>query len=164
MMAAKWDTPMTELADQGEPLADDANCYLEVDVANRFAVVCWVEELAFHAELARANPHGVQGKSWDDLTDSSSGELTPAARDALIAELERLLKEQGIDAEIDDAEYLQGDDRNPAFGLEIATRFHEGETFGSWFDRVGWPIVATLINVTDPGTYNSPYLFSALFR
>lgn len=46
--------------------------------------------------------------------------------------------------------------------LRDAEPLGNAETYDAWFDRIGWPVIATLINATDPGTFMFPYLFSAI--
>ena len=156
------ETPMAALADRGEPLTqpNEPYMYLEINRDEREAVICFTEPLAFHAELAQREESSIRGqRPWADLTDEH-GYLTPEQQGKIGTELAKLIKGQtGVDATV----YSEsGWDDEPSIGFEIVTTYQDGETFNSWFDRAGWPIVATIINVTDPGTFNCPYLFSAI--
>lgn len=174
-----YSAPMDSFADMGENPAEESNpnCRLEVDRENRQAIIVWTEYLQFHAELARSDEerfadHVVQtGNRWDDLTEG--GWLKPEAERALAGELARILTAEGVSTA---AWTVHGDDHDepvqvwvadgggdePSVTFEVVTDYSEGESYESWFDRIGWPVVATLINCTDPGTFNFPYLFSRI--
>ncbi|AEK09589.1 hypothetical protein LITTLEE_212 [Mycobacterium phage LittleE] len=153
-MSATADTLVSALADLGEPLDDEANCYLEVDTEERQAIIVWVEPLVFHAGWN--NHRKWQARPaidrWSRYVDAD-GWLTRAAADAIVARLQGYIGDCG---KVYELEY-GGDE--PSITFEIVTEYEDGETFDHWFDRVGWPIVATLRNVTDPGAFMSPYLF-----
>ncbi|QDM58027.1 hypothetical protein SEA_BOMBITAS_195 [Mycobacterium phage Bombitas] len=161
-MSATADTLVSAFADLGEPLDDEANCYLEVDTEERQAIIVWVESLAFHAEFNGPRQYVATSSyfvdkampdHWSAHVDAD-GWLTRAATDAIVARLQGYIGDCG---KVYELEY-GGDEPNITF--EIVTSYEDGETFDHWFDRVGWPIVATLRNVTDPGAFMSPYLFA----
>ena len=142
------DALVSDLVDQGETLDDNGQAILEVDQIANTATVAWTEPLAFHAAY--------NGDDWTRHVDAD-GYLTPAAEPALAERLSGMFPEScngtTIFTDYDDV----GD--APAIRFELTTSYLPGETFDHWFDRIGWPIVATLVNVTDPGTFGSPYLF-----
>lgn len=140
---------VADMADRGEPLAESPNdCYLEVDRDDHKAIVVWRESLAFHAEW--------NGARWSDFVDSD-GWLTGSAQLKLAQRLTAYLLKAGIEADVYTGMHDGMDEPNLTF--EVVTAYRAGETFKSWHERTGWPVVATLINVTDPGTFMSPYLF-----
>jgi hypothetical protein len=144
---------MSDLKDRGElPDPDDRRFYLEIDRDKDLAVICFVEPLRFHAEH--------NGNDWAPLVDEN-GALKLDVANRIADRLRDLIKSQGhVAVGVDLADYLEHDDE-PSFGLEIVTDYQKDETFQHWLDRIGWPAIATVINVTDPGTFNSPYLFGA---
>jgi hypothetical protein len=153
-------TLVADLADRGiNPAESPYDCWLEVDRAENEAIICWRENLEFHAELAKSEegtfPKWTFVNSWDSLTDEY-GFLKAEVIAALRDELARLLP-QGCQVYADDT---AGDEIE--VGFEIVTEYREGETYEAWLDRIGWPVIAELINCTDPGTFNHPYLFSAI--
>lgn len=159
------ETLMEDLADRGEnPAEAPYNCVIEIDPEEHNAVVVWVEGLQFHAEYngPREYPAHAGYGAWtspDNWTSrvNSDGWLTGESERHLANRLNELLRDQGgAVVDVDTVEY-GGDEPNVAF--EVVTKYREGETYQQWLDRVGWPVVATLINVTDPGTFNSAYLF-----
>lgn len=142
------DTLVVDLADIGEnPAEAPYNCWIEIDREERKAVITWVENLQFHAECIGPDHPGWWYDGW----------LTPAAEDALAKRLAELIAQQGkVSTPVFSVHYC-GEEPNVAF--EVVTDYRDGETYEQWLDRIGWPVVATLINVTDPGTFNSAYLF-----
>ncbi|WPH57860.1 hypothetical protein [Mycobacterium phage WXIN] len=153
------DVLIADLADRGEPLAESSqaySCYLEVDRDERHAVIVWVEPLRFHAEYngPRKGCYKSGDDDWSPHVDND-GYLNRDARTALGNRLQDYLGARGHVVEPD--AYDGSDEPNITF--EIVTSYEDGETFSHWHDRIGWPVVGTLINVTDPGTFNSPYLF-----
>lgn len=142
-------TLVADLADQGvNPAEAPYNCWIEVDTESRRATIVWVEDLRFHADNRR-------------LPLADDGWLKPEAYDELSAELESILQRHvGYGTHAYASPDFGGDEPHVAF--EVDTDYAEGETYGGWLERIGWPIVAALINSTDPGTFNYPYLFSAI--
>lgn len=154
------ETLVADLADRGEPLAESSDaysCYLEVDTDEHRAIIVWVEPLAFHASWNNYRKWQARPATdrWSQHVDGD-GWLTPGAEDALKIRLAEMLPKSEIGDTVDTIDY-GGDE--PTITFEIVTSYEDGETFSHWYDRIGWPIVATLISVTDPGTFNSPYLF-----
>jgi hypothetical protein len=120
----------------------------------------WREELRFHRELCDADharyPHNPNFRPWS--TYSEGGWLTSESEAVLVAELRKLLSMEDVETvESGDAD---GGDGYVAFS--IRTDYREGETVQEWTDRIGWHVIATLTNATDPGTFMFPYLFSAM--
>jgi hypothetical protein len=143
-------TLVADLVDRGEPLAESpVDCYLEVDRDDHKAIIVWREPLAFHIEW--------NGARWSEHADSD-GWLASSAELQFANRLTDYLRRAGVDDADVYTEGYNGEDE-PTLTFEVVTPYRAGETFKSWFDRIGWPVVATLTNVTDPGTFMSPYLF-----
>lgn len=160
-------TLVADLADRGiNPAESPYDCLLEVDVEEHHAVIVWTETLGFHAEYngrreypaAHGYPAWSTEDSWSPLVDEH-GWLTPDAETALQIRLAELMPTEAHGATVFIADPR---DDHPNIVFEVVTDYAaEGETYEAWLDRIGWPVIATLINVTDPGTFNSPYLFDA---
>lgn len=135
------DTLMEDLKDRGEmPAEAPYDCVIEIDKEERQAIIVWTELLQFHAE------HNETEWKW----------LTYEQEDYLAKRLAELIQKQaGKTVQVHSGS--SGDEPNVSF--EVVTDYRDGETYQQWLDRVGWPVVATLINVTDPGTFMSAYLF-----
>ncbi|MBO0676823.1 hypothetical protein JRC04_05040 [Mycolicibacterium sp. S2-37] len=173
-------TLVSDLADRGEHIDIDSapNCHLEVNVEEQQAIIVWTENLRFHAELAQSDEERFAASSigtlnrWAELTEG--GWLKAGAEAALGEELARILVEKaGLSAEFVQSVHDKrgsavevwtadtGSDE-PCVTFEIVTGYEDGETYEAWLERVGWPVRATLINCTDPGTFMFPYLFSRI--
>lgn len=139
---------MVDLKDRGEMPADAPyDCLIEIDEEECEAIIRWTESLQFHAEYA---------DNWMQYTNDD-GWLRPTVESRLANRLNELIRDQaGVIVDVDLSENNQDE---PNITFEVVTGYREGETYGAWLDRIGWPVVATLINVTDPGTFNSAYLF-----
>lgn len=160
-MSTTTETLVADLADQGEPLAESPHdCILEVDRDDHKAIVVWREPLQFHIDWNSGEHYfdtAPRVNQWSQLADSD-GWLTDSAELKLAERLTGYLRKAGIDdADVFTTGY-NGEDE-PTLTFEIVTPYRAGETFDSWFERIGWPVAATLINVTDPGTFMAPYLF-----
>lgn len=136
------------------------NYRVEIGEGGR-ADIIWREELRFHHELADADAvkygdrAGGQYKPWSHYTNGIW--LTEDNEKKLVDELRRLTG-------LDDIETIEdGDaDEDGYVAFTIGTTYSPEETVSAWIDRIGWPVVAELTNCTDPGTFNHPYLFSAM--
>lgn len=149
---------VADLADWGINPAEYPYDWLEVDREENQAIICWHEPLAFHAELAKSEEDRLSFtflNRWSSLTDEY-GFLITGAASALRDELARLLP-KGCQVYID-----KGACDEPEVCFEVVTDYRDDETYEAWLDRIGWPVIAELINSTDPGTFNHPYLFSAI--
>jgi hypothetical protein len=138
----------------GIDLSDDPQYRVEVDNEGH-ADIMWTEYLGFHQRLADGD-HAKFGNApaWSQFVDEF-GFLTAENETKLVAELVKLTSV----ADIETVEY-GGDE--PCVTFSVRTDYLQGETVDQWFDRIGWHVVATLTNATDPGTFNFPYLFSAI--
>jgi hypothetical protein len=132
----------------------DPRFAVEVSDEGNRATLIFNEPLAFHADLAkRYTP-----EEWKTRTDAD-GELTAEFEEVLLERLRGYL----WDVLPSVPEYIgttDGGDYEPNFTIEISADYLEGETFDQWHARIAWPIIATLINVSDPGTFNKPYWFA----
>lgn len=151
-----WNEPLARYAGNaihGLDLSDDPRYRVEVHDEDRYTDIVWTEYLAFHRELAdRDHARWPDMPSWSTFT--VDGWLTAENERVLCDELSRLTGIADIGTEECDDE--------PNITFSIRTEYLEGETVTQWFDRIGWPVVAELTNCTDPGTFNHPYLFSAM--
>lgn len=147
-------TPMVDLADRGEfPDPDDTRFVLEINTDQREAVIEFRESLSFHRDRG--------GEAWFRLCDSN-GYLTASSEARLAEQYSTILANRGVTGvSVTYANGLESDEE-PSVALSFASTFTSGETFGSWFTRIGWPIVAEVTNSSDPGTFNSPYVYTAL--
>jgi hypothetical protein len=147
-------TTMADLADRGEfPDPADTRFVLEINTDLREAVIEFRESLTFH--------RGYNGAAWSRLCDSN-GYLTASAAARLAEQYSTILAHSGISGvTVTYASGMEFDDE-PSVALSFVSVFSPGETFDSWFARIGRPIIAEVINSTDPGTYNSAYVYTAL--
>lgn len=164
-MLPDYSTPMVDLADIGVSLAaddGDPRFLLEISEGN-LADIEFRELLEFHrgyfeGEESKGYP---LARTWSQATDES-GYLTAYSQDRLVVGYRELLSENRVSGvTVTYASGLEFDDE-PSVAVTFTSPFDEGETFGSWFDRIGWPIVANIINCTDPGTFNCPYVYSRI--
>ncbi|MFT7021381.1 MAG: hypothetical protein ACJA07_000458 [Rhodococcus sp. (in: high G+C Gram-positive bacteria)] len=152
----------------GQPLASLSGSHLSsIELAiddSRFTVVIadstvnieFVEPLAFHKER--------EPKLWSTLVDSD-GSLTAAAAARLVEHLGNLVRQRVSDQNFSvDSEPSLGGDEEEVLGVSYSAAYIAGETFDQWWERIGWPIIAETINVTDPGTFNAPYLLTDFTR
>lgn len=147
-------TTMVDLADRAEfPDPTDTRFVLEINTDQREAVIEFRESLTFH--------RGYNGAGWSRLCESN-GYLTAASASRLAAQYSKVLADQGIHGVTVTYATGQEFDDEPSVALSFVSSFTAGETFESWFTRIGRPIIAEVINSTDPGTYNSAYVYSAL--
>ncbi|MEB3023352.1 MULTISPECIES: hypothetical protein [Mycolicibacter] len=160
------------MTDFNAPVSDYAGNTLDPDVGPdgdsrfRFEVgeegtvdIIFCEPLRFHQELAdtdHRNIGGAQYRPWSDFVNAN-GYLTDANSEKLVAELRKMTGVSDIEHE-PSAEF----EDEPSWAVSIRTDYRQGETIASWHSRIGWPVVAAIVNTTDPGTFNCPYLFSAI--
>lgn len=161
-MSVDFDARVADLAEQD---IDSVALVGDNDPSFRFYVtddghvdISVVETLRFHQELADADHarYGGKYRPWSDFVDAE-GRLTSSNSDKLVAELRRLTGVGTI--EHDGDLELEGE---PSWGVSIRTAYLPGESLAQWHDRIGWPVIAAVRNATDPGTFNYPYLFSAM--
>lgn len=165
-MATEFNNLMSNHVDNDlypQDLGDDAYKPYRVLVgADGRAEILWREELRFHRELADADAERISRvyRPWSHYTDAGGVFLTAENEALLVDELKRLTK-------VNDIETMEDGDPDPESGdgyiaFSISVPYQAGETVVQWVDRIGWRVIATLINATDPGTFNYPYLFSAM--
>ncbi len=147
-------TTMADLVDRGEfPDPADTRFLLEINTDQCEAVIVFREALTFH--------RGYNGDAWSRLCDGN-GYLTDTAAGHLAAEYSKVLAAQGVHGvTVAYADGLEFDDE-PSVALNFVSAYSRGEKFGSWFTRIGRPIIAEVINSSDPGTYRSAYVYAAL--
>ena len=145
-------TLMVDLKDRGvDPTEGSGNpyhCHLEIDDESRLAIVVWTEFLAFHAE--RNGPakgwYASTEDDWAPLVDEN-GWLTEGAERRVAIRLADILKDSvGYTLTVDT--YYGPDE--PSVVIEVAVPYRDGDTYEEWLDRIGWPVVATLIQRDRP--------------
>lgn len=121
---------------------------VRVEIDEKFGHVdlIWVESLAFHLET--------RPEEMARLTNAD-GFLTHDGVQILLATLRALLPR----AEIFHEPGEEGDEPSLGITVRIPTPKGESTTINELNDLV-WPFYATLHNITDPGTFNSPYLIT----
>lgn len=116
----------------------------------------FVEPTAFHRDREPA--------LWSTLVDRD-GELTAPSESRLVEHLGNLVRTRISDPNFSvDSEPSLGGDEQEVLGVSYSAAYTAGETFDQWWERIGWPIIAETINVTDPGTFNAPYLLTDFTR
>nr|WP_296774800.1 hypothetical protein [Rhodococcus sp. (in: high G+C Gram-positive bacteria)] len=116
----------------------------------------FVEPTAFHRDREPA--------LWSTLVDHD-GELTAPSESRLVEHLGNLVRTRISDPNFSvDSEPSLGGDEQEVLGVSYSAAYTAGETFDQWWERIGWPIIAETINVTDPGTFNAPYLLTDFTR
>lgn len=117
------------------------------------ADLIWVESLDFHAKN--------YSEYLEGLTDED-GYLTDAAVAALVKVITKHLPENMQDLEHVDHE--QWDDE-PSVGLSLRLTLPKGlDTPEEEFYSAAYPFYATMLNGTDPGTFNHPYFIGDMHR
>lgn len=144
---------MTTLAEAGhdiEPI-DETHGQAWVEWNESRPTIIWNEHLKFHHELAMK--YG-ERRGADTISQWSHG--------ALSRRLRRLLPDQF-------ACWVSSSDWDDEDGYSFLTfsvwlsldggHIPEDTSLSDAYDKL-WPAIATLFNVTDPGTFNSEYLFN----
>lgn len=160
-----WEQPLDSLAGYGQLSGvdlgeDDPGFFLETDIDddNLAFVLGYTEYLEF------ARDNGLIPSAL--LQDGGEGWLTNEGESKVAGYLRRLLAESryGLPDEIIDTLEVSGSQGgdDPNFTVTIAVPSGTGLTVGQFIDTIEAPFAGALINVTDPGTFNHPYLFSEL--
>lgn len=117
------------------------------------ADLIWVESLDFHAKN--------YSLYLDGLTDDE-GYLTEEAVTALVKVIKENLPENMQDLE--HADHEEWDDE-PSVGLSLRLTLPKGlDTPEEEFYSAAYPFYATMLNGTDPGTFNHPYFIGDMHR
>ena len=110
-------------------------------------VIHWSESMKFHVELLREGE--TLNADADDFTDRVQ------------AALRVLLPDFEVEVDWSDAD----DNGFPVLWIQVwLSNKLPLETTQDHAWNLLWPAIATLFNVTDPGAFNSPYLFTALIE
>lgn len=104
----------------------------------------WTEPMEFHLKTRRLL----------ELVNDD-GELLPRVPEILQTELRRLLTCEGVTVEVSDQD-------EPA--LEVSVPLTVEPCTVERLAEVVWPFVATLTNVTDPGTFGAEYVMGNVER
>lgn len=140
---------LAALLDEITPLPDAPFSYVEWgDNGEARPVITWNENLRFHIDLF-----------GDTLDVTSDNFITRVSR-----ELNRLLPD-GFTGMVEWAE--GGDDGDsPDLTFYVRLTADEGrlplDTDADEAMAILWPAIATLFNITDPGTFGSEYLFTGV--
>ncbi|MCK0441183.1 hypothetical protein MUG78_17430 [Gordonia alkaliphila] len=152
-----WKGRLREIANTGQHTGaeigeDDPGNYLETDSADEgYLVVGFTEYLNFPIDNGDL-PSAMVEEGW--LTDTA---LT-LARDAIS---EILTERSGLPADVIETlsvDHLTGD--YPGIAVEVTTPIDDPRTVEEVFGAVMNRFWAALTNMTDPGTFNYPYLWS----
>ncbi|MBM4574818.1 hypothetical protein GS896_27560 [Rhodococcus hoagii] len=131
---------------------DDPRVAVEVSADGSVSAI-FSEALQFHRD--RGLPDGIV---------DGGGELTDGGRVRIETYLRGLLRERtGLDGaalavNTDDQTSVIGEE--PGFAVVLHTQADPATAFRDYWDNTGWPFFALMINVSDPGTFNHPYLFA----
>lgn len=145
----------------GENLSIDGssgNAYIEWGCGQLQPMIVWNEWMQFHCSLeARCEDDELTAiEVRDRIEDPSSGFIAHTER-----ELKRMLP-AGFEATVEWSEW-DDQDEFPFIQLMVwrAEDMSPDTTEEDAFNLL-WPAIATLFNITDPGTFNSPYLFTTM--
>lgn len=126
---------------------------VSIEVSDNTAYVYFAEHLQFHQE--RGLPAGIV---------DADGDLTDAGRARIQARIRALLTDKTrLDASlvsVDESEEQSKFGDETGFVAVLAMKVSPTTAVRDFYFDTAWPFVATMINVTDPGTFNSPYLFT----
>lgn len=126
---------------------DDPRVSMEIETGGTVTVQ-FAEHLRFHRE--RGLPAGIV---------DNKGDLTEPGRKRIEEHVRGLLfKESRIDPSAIDVDSYFGDEQG--FNVTMRVTVPDSTTVLEFYRDNAWPFIATLINVTDPGTFNKPYLFT----
>jgi hypothetical protein len=164
IVSDNWERPLDSLAGngrlEGAQLGEyESAFFLETDVDDDTPFVLGYTE---YLEFARGNGHippsllRPDGEGW--LTDEGESRVAEYLR-SLLAEPRYAVPGEVIETLAVDGE--QGGD-DPNFTVTIAVLPGTDMTVGQFFETIEAPFAAALINVSDPGTFNHPYLYSQL--
>lgn len=149
--------PVSALSDcsriDGRELGVDkyVDCFIECDDGRGYHEIGYTDYLRFATERGDLDGE-INANGW--LTSSALLKYEARARD--------YLKDAGLPTAplntLSAGDQAGGDDPNVTFTITVPSNVDM--TVGQMWDQIGWPFIATLINVTDPGTFNSPYLWA----
>ncbi|MCK0441298.1 hypothetical protein MUG78_18020 [Gordonia alkaliphila] len=155
-----WDKPLADLfgldrLQLDDVGMDDPRAYIvTADTDRDYHEIIFCESLAFANECKHI--------AEKDLVD---GWLTASALDRAKAAIKAILAaETSISAEVLDTIEIEdgGVGDEPGFEVSLSLPVNSSLTFGLAHDVVIWPFWATMINICDPGTFNSPYLWNRI--
>ena len=144
-------TTLQEIAYTVTPV-EDTHGYAFIEWADCRPLIVWTEPLRFH--YARTVKLG----EWRDVEDIQ--EWWP---DTLSDKLLKLMPPQ-YDCYVDSSGEDDGEVSYPILEIGVFLKKDNGKldpemSSAAAFDML-WPAIATLFNITDLGTFNSPYLFA----
>lgn len=113
----------------------------------------WTDSLQFHSEY--------MSDRWAEMVDED-GYLTDEVAEAAVQSIEDALQSKHIELTHDPAEEW---DDEPSIGITVYVDLPAGldTTLEVAYD-MAWEVIATLANMTDPGTFGSPYMYTEALR
>lgn len=127
------------------------------------ATIIWIEPLRFHLEHAPQDMgHLLAIKATPEGNDVA---FTDEARQEFTTYMSEFLASDKWN--IDNADILPAPEEEWDNEACVALAYHFDtpngpETTMEEFSNRAWPFIAAMTNVTDPGTFNNPYVMSAL--
>lgn len=165
-MATETIAPYAGNIIEGEDLAsENPGARAEVDEDCSHVTVIWIEPLRFHLEHFPEYLENLLAPKTDPDDEDEAVYFTDEARQEFADFMvEHLASEkwtvEGADILPDDGE--EWDDESC---VAISYRFETSsgpETSMEEFSDKSWPFIAAMTNVTDPGTFNNPYVMRVL--
>lgn len=117
------------------------------------------EGMRFHSEVfaGHDNYRDMFSLAGDEVRDEHGDWLTPRAEKLLARRVTELLPENFV------AHTFWYDIDDPHIVISV-TYNGDRELTDDNIENVYWDAYATLMNITDPGTFNAPYVFSDVMR
>lgn len=117
------------------------------------ATLEWVEDLRFHEEALGSRFVQLLHEPGGFLSDSGEEAVQEAARTCFIQQASHLSEDLIVDLG------AAWDDPSIAFSVQVDLPDGPATTYGI-LGELAWPFIATMTNITDPGTFNCPYLMA----
>jgi hypothetical protein len=126
---------------------------VSIEVGDDTVYVYFAEHLQFHQ--SRGLPNGIVDTDGD-LTDAGRARIQTRIR-ALLAD--RTTLDPSL-VSVDEGEESSKFGDEQGFVAVLAMKVSPRTAVRDFYVDTAWPFVATMVNVTDPGTFNCPYLFT----
>lgn len=150
-----------------EYVGSDQNTYARAEVAEDCSNVTliWIEPLRFHLEYAPEHMEALLAPKSDADDEDEAVYFTDEARQEFATYMSEFLASnewnvEGADILPDDGEEWDGESC-----VAISYRFDTSNGPDTSMDEVAektWPFIGAMTNVTDPGTFNNPYVMRVL--
>lgn len=142
---------------EGIDFGGDEPMWMETDDGRGYHVIGYTEYLRFHLDCGNIAEHLLAGEDSDRWLTSQGLAQVGEYLKQLLARPRYGLEQALIDS-VEVSDQLGGDE--PNFSISFAVDSAADMTVGQFIDKVWSAFAATMTNVTDPGTFNHPYLFS----